>query len=118
MIFKAGKFKGTGIDHTQLLKSEFGPGSVEICGRTEKAFQLCSQKYSAVLIEMCLVATFWVGILFEIPGPSGFDTFRYFCSMFWYMSSRLKIPYQFNFLYISLNLPSILSHLKIVYWQH
>lgn len=57
-------------------------------------------KYHTVLIEMCLVATFWVGILFEIPGPSGFDTFKYFCSMFWNMTSRLEIPYQFIFFLI------------------
>lgn len=43
VVFKAGNFKGAGIDHIQLLKWHFGPGSMEIGGRTEKAFQLCSR---------------------------------------------------------------------------
>lgn len=85
----------------QLLKSELGPGSVETDGRTEKNISVIFTKCSAVLIEVCFIATFWIGISFETPGPSsGFDTFRCFCSMFCNMSSRLEISYQLNFFLI------------------
>lgn len=78
MILKE-TFKDRDSVHKQLLKSELGPGSVEIDGRIKKSFLVTLSKYSTVLIQACLMALFWVGVLLEISGPSfGFDTLRYF----------------------------------------
>lgn len=43
VILKQANLSVQALSIMQLLKSELCPGSVEIGGRTEKAFQLCSR---------------------------------------------------------------------------